>query len=1059
MRNLIQYFVRYNLTGDLLMIAILVSGYVGLTNLRSNFFPEVESKIIQIQVVYPGASPEEIEEGIVAKIEENLQGIAGLDQVKSICNENAGNITIEVLDAGETDEILQDVKNAVDRIASFPVGMEPPIVFKQDAVGVAFSFAVTGIDDLRVLKEEARRIEQELRAVDGISQIQLSGFPDEEIEIRLRADRLTELNLSIAEVAIAVRSANLETTGGRLKTEGEELIIRGRYREYTADALRDIVVRADREGRVVRLDDIAEVEDQWSESDPSRNWFNGMPAAVVTVNNLNSESILDITEYIRNYIESYNDRGAETRIEVIRDASVVLNQRIDLLVNNGIVGFLLVVFFLALFLNIRLAFWVALAIPVSFAGMFLFADMVGITINVVSLFGMILVIGILVDDGIVIAENIYQHYEKGASRLRATIDGTLEVLPAVFAAIATTVVAFSAFFYIDGRLGDFFSDMAKVIMLTLVFSLVEGALILPAHVGHSKALRRDFKPNAIERAMRNLMATLRGKVYAPVLRFSMKNPWVTFSTIVAIFLISVPGLIGGGFVKTTFFPFIEGDNLTINLQMQAGTREHLTKAQLDRIEEVIWQVNEELSAQRDDTLQIIQAVDKRLGPSTYAGLMNVQLLDGERRGVQSTDISGMIRERVGPIYGAENLSFAAFSPFGRPVSVSLLGNDLKALDAAIGELKAAMLDREDLKDVTDNNQKGLQEVEVELKPRARQLGLDELEIMSQIRQGFFGAEVQRLQKGRDEVRVWVRLDERDRASVGALEDFRIRTITGAQVPLTEVAEVNVTRGISTINRLYGQREVQVSADLAGPWVSATDANADIRENVVPAVLAHYPSVTASFEGQNREQAKSQSSIQSVMPLIFALMLFIIILTFRSPLQGLAVFGLIPFGLIGVSLGHWMLDAQISLFSILGMLALIGILVNDALVFVSAYNTNLKEGMSHRDGIWEAGMSRFRPIVLTSVTTVAGLAPLMLNKSFQAQFLIPMAISVAFGLLFVTVIILVLLPIFLLWINPLHRSWVWVKKGDWLDADAAEPANREEVEIAKMDGQWTSPSND
>ena len=1059
MRNLIQYFVRYNLTGDLLMIAILVSGYVGLTNLRSNFFPEVESKIIQIQVVYPGASPEEIEEGIVAKIEENLQGIAGLDQVKSICNENAGNITIEVLDAGETDEILQDVKNAVDRIASFPVGMEPPIVFKQDAVGVAFSFAVTGIDDLRVLKEEARRIEQELRAVDGISQIQLSGFPDEEIEIRLRADRLTELNLSIAEVANAVRSANLETTGGRLKTEGEELIIRGRYREYTADALRDIVVRADREGRVVRLDDIAEVEDQWSESDPSRNWFNGMPAAVVTVNNLNSESILDITEYIRNYIESYNDRGAETRIEVIRDASVVLNQRIELLVNNGIVGFLLVVFFLALFLNIRLAFWVALAIPVSFAGMFLFADMVGITINVVSLFGMILVIGILVDDGIVIAENIYQHYEKGASRLRATIDGTLEVLPAVFAAIATTVVAFSAFFYIDGRLGDFFSDMAKVIMLTLVFSLVEGALILPAHVGHSKALRRDFKPNAVERAMRNLMATLRGKVYAPVLRFSMKNPWVTFSTIVAIFLISVPGLIGGGFVKTTFFPFIEGDNLTINLQMQAGTREHLTKAQLDRIEEVIWQVNEELSAQRDDTLQIIQAVDKRLGPSTYAGLMNVQLLDGERRGVQSTEISGMIRERVGPIYGAENLSFAAFSPFGRPVSVSLLGNDLKALDAAIAELKAAMLDREDLKDVTDNNQKGLQEVEVELKPRARQLGLNELEIMSQIRQGFFGAEVQRLQKGRDEVRVWVRLDERDRASVGALEDFRIRTITGAQVPLTEVAEVNVTRGISTINRLYGQREVQVSADLAGPWVSATDANADIRENVVPAVLAHYPSVTASFEGQNREQAKSQSSIQSVMPLIFALMLFIIILTFRSPLQGLAVFGLIPFGLIGVSLGHWMLDAQISLFSILGMLALIGILVNDALVFVAAYNTNLKEGMSHRDGIWEAGMSRFRPIVLTSVTTVAGLAPLMLNKSFQAQFLIPMAISVAFGLLFVTVIILVLLPVFLLWINPLHRSWVWVKKGDWMDPDAAEPANREEVEIAKMDGQWTSPSND
>lgn len=1055
MRNLIQYFVRYNLTGDMLMIAILVSGYVGLTHLRSNFFPEVESKIIQIQVVYPGASPQEIEEGIVAKIEENLQGIAGLDQVKSVCNENAGSITVEVLDERKTDAILQDVKNAVDRIASFPVGMEPPIVYKQEAVGVAFSFAVTGIDDLHVLKQEARSIEQELRSVNGISQVLLSGFPEEEIEIRLRADRLAELNLTIAEVANAVRSANIETTGGRLKTESEELIIRGRYRQNEAEAIKRIVLRANADGAVVRLDDIAQVQNQWADGDPSRNWFNGAPAAVVTVNNLNSESILDITAYIRNYIEAYNERGAETRIEVIRDSSVVLNQRIDLLVNNGIVGFLLVVLFLALFLNLRLAFWVALAIPVSFAGMFLFAAQVGITINVVSLFGMILVIGILVDDGIVIAENIYQHYERGASRFRATIDGTLEVLPAVFAAIVTTMVAFSSFFFIEGRLGDFFTDMAKVIMLTLVFSLIEGALILPAHVGHSNALRRDFQPNALERTMRNCMNWMRNRLYAPALSFALRNPWVAFTMIVSIFLVSVPGLIGGGFVKTTFFPFIEGDNLTINLQMQAGTREQITKSQLDRIEDVIWSVNEELSAQREDTMQMVIAVDKRIGPSTYAGVINVQLLDGENRGMQSTEISAMIRERVGPIYGAENLSFAAFSPFGRPVSVSLLGNNLVALDEATQALKDAMLERESLKDVTDNNQKGLQEVEVNLKPRAHQLGLTEFEVMSQIRQGFFGSEVQRLQRGRDEVRVWVRLDEADRSSVGALEDFRIRLITGALVPLTEIAEVEVSRGISSINRLYGQREVQVSADLAGPWVSATDANADIRENVVPKVLARFPTVTASFEGQNREQAKSQVSIANVMPLVFALMLFIIILTFRSPLQGIAVFGLIPFGLIGVSLGHWMLDAQISLFSILGMIALIGILVNDALVFVAAFNGNLKSGSTHQKAIWEAGMSRFRPIVLTSITTVAGLAPLMLNKSFQAQFLIPMAISVAFGLLFVTVIILILLPIFLLWINPLHRSWIWVKKGDWLDPEAAEPARREELEIAEMEGQFSS----
>ena len=1047
MGALIRYFVRYNLVGDLVMLAILAAGWVGLGSTRSNFFPVTESKTIQIQVVYPGASPAEIEEGIVAKIEENLQGIAGLDQVKSVCSENAGSITVTVLDAGETDEILQDVKNAVDRIASFPVGMEPPTVFKQEAIGVAITFAVTGVDDLRALKTEARRIEQDLRALDGISQVALSGFPGEEIEVAIRADKLTELNMTLAEVSAAIRAANVETTGGRLKTAREELIVRGRFRGYDAEALEDIVIRSNVDGRVVRLSDVAAVQDRWADNDPSRSWYNGMPSVVVTVNNLTTESILDVTELVRQYIEAYNlqaeEVGTGLKLDIIRDSSVVLNQRIELLVNNGVVGFLLVILLLALFLDIRLAFWVALAIPVSFAGMFIFAGMAGVTINVISLFGMILVIGILVDDGIVIAENIYRHFEMGKDRYTATIEGTLEVLPAVFSAIVTTMVAFASFFFIEGRLGDFFGDMATVIMLTLLFSLVEGAFILPAHVGHSKALRRDWKPNRVERSMRTFMDFLKSKFYAPVLRFAMAQPWITFSGIVALFLITVPGLIGSGLVKTTFFPFIESDNLTVSLSMVSGTRDDVTARELDAIEAKVWEVNDALKADREDGQEVILAVDKRVGPAAHVGSINIQLLDGEQRGVRSTDISARIREKVGTVYGAENLSFAGFSPFGRPVSVSLLGNDLDALQAATEELKAAMMQREDLKDVTDNNQRGLQELDVLPKPRAQQLGLTAGDLMLQIRQGFFGNEVQRLQRGRDEVRVWVRLAEADRSALSDLRRYRIRTPAGGLVPLEELAEVREVQGITAINRLYGEREVQVSADLSGPDVSASDANADLKANVIPGILAKYPAIRASYEGQNREQAKSQVSIQAIMPLIFSLMLFIIILTFRSPLQGFAVFGLIPFGMIGISLGHWLLGAQISLFSILGMIALIGILVNDALVFVAAYNGNLKEGMPVRDAIWEAGMSRFRPILLTTVTTVAGLAPLMLNKSFQAQFLIPMAISVAFGLLFVTVVILVLLPIYLMWINPLHRAWVWVKKGDWLSRESAEPAVREE----------------
>ena len=1058
MRNLIKFFVQHHIVGDLLMLAILVSGLVGMSNLRSNFFPEVDSKIVVIQVVYPGSSPEEIEEGIVAKIEENLQGVANIDLVYSTCTENAGSIVVEVKQANKTDQALQDVKNAVDRISSFPIGMEPPIIFKQDEENIAMILAISGVDNLHLLKKEARKIETDLRSENDISQILLSGFPEEEIEIAVRDDRLSEMGITIAQVAQAVRNTNIETTGGRIKTNSEELIVRGRFKEYSAAELKDIVIRADRDGRIIRLSDVADVRNRWADNDPSRNWYNGKPSVSITVNSLNTESILDVTESVRAYIQAYNDKGGDLKLDIVRDQSVVLNQRIDLLVNNGIIGFLLVVLFLALFLNFRLAFWVALAIPVSFAGMFIFAGMAGITINVVSLFGMILVIGILVDDGIIIAENIYRKFERGYSRIDATVEGTLEVLPAVFSAIITTVIAFSAFFYIEGKLGDIFQDMATVIILTLIFSLIEGAFILPAHVGNSRALRREFKPNKLERIMRRLLNGIRDKFYAPILKFSLDKPWISFSIIVSIFLITVPGLIGGGFVRTTFFPFIEGDFLNVNLSMQAGTRSDITLEQLDRIEKAVWEVNDEYNTNRTDGLETVLAIDKKVGPASHSGSLYIQLLDGEHREVLSTDVSSRIREKVGVVYGAENLSFAAFSPFGRAISVSLLGNDLETLESATRELKAEMNKRDDMKDVTDSNQEGLQEINVTLLPRAYQLGFNEQELLAQIRQAFYGLEVQRLQRGRDEVRVWVRLDERDRASIGSLENFRLRTVNGDEIPFTEVCEIKVERGVTAIHRLYGQREVQVSADLSGPKASATDINTELKEVIVPQILARYPSVRASYEGQNREVTKSQNSIFKIMPLIFALMFFVIVLTFRSPLQGMAVFGLIPFGLVGISIGHWLLDAQISLFSVLGMLALIGILVNDALVFVASYNSYLKDGMTVREGIWEAGMNRFRPIILTSITTVAGLAPLMLNKSFQAQFLIPMAISVAFGLLFVTVIILILLPIYLNWINPLHRSWIWVSNGRWLSSRDAEPAIREKHLNTELDAESSTSNN-
>ena len=599
MRNVIKFFVQHHIVGDLIMIGLLVAGLVGMSSMKSSFFPVVKSKYINIQVVYPGASPEEIETGVVAKIEENLQGIADIDLVTSTSTENAASVQIVVKNYNKTDEVLQNVKNAVDKIPSFPVGMEPPIIFKQDfAEGMdntSLILALTGVDDLRELKRAARIIESDLRQLEGVSQVSLSGFPEEEIEIAVREDKLSELGLTLDQIASVVRASNIETTGGKILTSEEEFIIRGRYKEYTATELKDIIVVADSDGRIIRLGELADVQEKWVETDPSRNWFNGKQAVAITVNNLPSESILDVVDHAYAYMDAFNKKNEGLHLDVVVDMSIVLNQRIDLLVNNGVIGFILVLIFLALFLNVRLAFWVALAIPVSFAGMFIFAGMAGVTINVISLFGMILVIGILVDDGIVIAENIYTKYENGSPRLEATIEGTLEVLPAVFSAIITTVIAFSSFYFIEGTLGDFFRNMATVIILTLIFSLVEGAFILPAHVGNSKALKKEIKPTLVEIKMTNFLNGIRDRFYRPALDYAIKQPWISFSVIVAIFLITVPGLIGGGFVRTTFFPFIEGDVISVNLAMQAGTKAEITKAQIDRIEEVVWGVNEEFT--------------------------------------------------------------------------------------------------------------------------------------------------------------------------------------------------------------------------------------------------------------------------------------------------------------------------------------------------------------------------------------------------------------------------------------------------------------------------------
>ena len=1042
MRSIVKYFINNEIAGNILMVLLIIVGLVGLSQMKTTFFPEVESRVITISAVYPGSSPEEIEEGIVSKIEENLKGLTGIERVTSVSSENFGSVNVEILKGYDTDVILQDVKNAVDGINSFPASMEPVTIYKLENLGRVLSFAIYGDVPLQTLKRIARKVEDDLLALDGLSKLTITGFPEEEIEVTFRESDLRNYNITFDEAASKIRQSNLESTGGTIKTEKEELLIRANNKEYTAKEFQDIVIKTNPNGGAVKLYQVADIVDKW-EDKPQRTFIGGEPGVVIQVQNTLEEDMITIADFTKAYIEKFNKENEEVQALIVEDSSITLKQRIELLTNNGMFGFIIVLILLAMFLHYRLAFWVALAIPVSFAGMFLLASMLGVTLNVISLFGMIVVIGILVDDGIVIAENIYQHYERGAKPVQAAIDGTMEVLPAVFSAIITTVIAFSAFFFIDGRLGDFFREMAIVVIFSLVFSLVEGALILPAHIAHSKALKRGEKPNAIMRGLDKMMSFLRDTIYDPVLNWAVRFNYPTLAICIASLLITI-GALSGGFIKSTFFPVIPRDNYSVNLKLPAGTREDITIDILNRIELVTNEVNDELSKEFfEDGVYPITKIQKNVGPATYEGNIQVSLLDGETRGdITARRIIGKVREKLGTVNEAETLTFSSGSPFGKPLSVSLLGTNAEELDRAIAAVKENLSTIPDLKDIVDNNQEGLKEVTLELTPQAYNLGFTLQDIITQVRQGFFGAEAQRIQRGEDEIRVWVRYDLADRSDISDLADMRIRSRDGRSIPLSELATFNTERGVININHLDGEREVRIEADVLNDAVSISDITNDVKNIIIPETLKEFPSVRASFEGQDREQGKTQKSLGFVMPLIFFLMLFVIILTFKSVSQALIVFALLPFGFVGVGLGHWVHGLPISLFSILGVIALIGIFVNDALVFITTFNERIKAGLDVKTAVIETGRARFRPILLTSITTIAGLAPLIAEQSFQAQFLIPMAISVAYGLLVGTFILLVLIPALLIISNKSKTGMVKLYTGESIAPELVEPAHPE-----------------
>lgn len=1061
MRKVIAYFIRYHVAVNVIIIAFAVFGIVGAKSLKSSFFPLTDSKNILITITYPGASPQEVEEGIVLKIEDNLKGLEGVDRVTSTSRENSGTINVEIEKGRDIDFMLLEVKNAVDRVPTFPTGMEPLIVSKLEAVRQTISFAISGDNiPLATLKQIGRQIENDIRAIDGISQIEITGYPDEEIEIAVNENNLLAYNISFSEVAQAVGNANILVTGGNIKTSAEEYLIRANNRSYYGDELSNIVVKADPSGQTVRLKDVATIRDRFSEN-PNASYFNGDLAVNTTITSTNTEDLISSADKVKVYVEEFNQKYDNVKLSVVSDLSKTLTGRTKLLIKNAWQGMLLVLIFLSLFLNTRLAFWVAFGLPVAFLGMFIFAGFFDVTINVLSLFGMIIVIGILVDDGIVIAENIYQHHEKGKSPIQAAIDGTIEVLPPIISAIITTILAFSIFLFLDSRIGEFFGEVSVIVLLTLVVSLVEALIILPAHLAHSKALRPVSKTpkTALGRAFAKLrvinemgdrfMAWMRDNLYSPVFRFALKYKLLAFGVFALALLLSF-GSVGGGIVRTSFFPRIASDRASIELNMPNGTNEKVTDSIITMIEEKAEIVNQELTEKylKGTDKVLFENVIKTIGPGSSAATLTINMLPGEERPdeIRSDMVTNRLRELVGPVIGVESLIYGSGGNFGgSPVSVSLLGNDIKELKAAKEELKAFLQTNATLKDVSDNDPAGIKEIRLQLKDNAYLLGLDLRTIMNQVRAGFFGSQAQRFQRGQDEIRVWVRYDRENRSSIADLDEMRIVTPNGSRVPLKEIAEYTIERGDVAINRLEGRREIQISADMKNPKDSPTDVMNEIRTVVMPEIQSKYPTVAASYEGQNRELGKLTGSLKVVGLSVLALIYMTIAFTFRSFSQPLMLILLIPFSMTAVIWGHWLHDFPLNILSLLGIIALIGIMVNDGLVLIGKFNSNLRSGMTFDDAIYEAGRSRFRAIFLTSITTIAGLTPLIFETSRQAQFLIPMAISIAYGIGFATVLTLIMLPLFLSFSNKLKVGTKWLVTGNAITKEEVERAIKEQKE--------------
>ncbi|MHC4185137.1 MAG: efflux RND transporter permease subunit, partial [Planctomycetota bacterium] len=1000
----LAWFASNHVAANLLMFLIIAAGLLTIFTIKVEFFPEFTLDMITVTVPYLGASPSDVEEGVVLRVEEAIAAVDGIKRLNATAGEGAGMIFAEVEEYADTQEVLDDIKGEVDRIITFPEQTEKPIIADITTRHQVSTIVIYGDVPERTLKQLADRVRDELTAMENISQVDVTGVRPYEIAIEVSEKNLRRYGLTFDQVAGAVRNSSLDIPAGSVKTPRGEILVRTEGQKYYGPEFAEIIVLTRNDGTRIRLADIANVKDDFEDTDLYSR-FDGRPAALVKVYRVGEQGALDVADTVNKYVqEKQNSLPAGVSIATWEDTSVLLRGRINLLRRNAYLGLILVFVCLTLFLNIRLAFWTTMGIPISFLGAFWLLPRFDVSLNMISLFAFIMSLGLVVDDAIVVGENIFAYRRQGLSRIDAAVKGVREMVAPVTLAVFTTVFAFLPLAFLIGIMGKIMRVIPVVVISVLMVSLVEALLILPAHLSGRGALWKLAPFRLIDKIQgwteRRLERFTYGRFINWVAR-SVKYRYVTVAVGLAIFAVTI-GWIAGGYIKIVFFDPVEADNMVANIVMPLGTPVTRTQQVVRRVEQAAEQVRREVDATRTGRPSIIKHMATTIGDQpaarhggpvqrpagvtdSHLAEVNIELLGAEeRKGISSTDLKNRWRELVGEIPGISSLTFfSEIMSTGEPINVELSHQDFDVLLTAVEELKSLLREYSGVSDIADSFEQGKAELKLELKDTGRNLGLTLSDLARQVRQGFYGEEAQRIQRGRDDIRVMVRYPRQERKSLADVENMRIRLRDGTEVPFKEVAQVEYGRGYATIRRADRRRVVSVTADVDETVANAREINLDLSRSVLNRLTSEYPGLQYRFAGEERERNESFSSLLVTFPLAMLAVYALLAVQFRSYFQPLIVMSAIPFGIVGAVIGHIIMGFvfgttfNLSLLSMLGIVALSGVVVNDSLILIDLINRQRNEGTELAQTVRDSATRRFRPIMLTTLTTFFGLVPMML----------------------------------------------------------------------------------